>query len=161
MSARERQRGKVKGRKEEAREQVENREEERTGENERTKRTNWEGVRWLGRGLRPRGRRDEPGGSQRPKITAMTFAFSHSPPRVPLWTRCLFSFRDLFLLSNPPIFSSLVVHLSFSSSLSLSLSLFSHYLSLLQLARNVLGKNKNANIFGYRPWSGQTLPIDQ
>ena len=125
MSARERQRGKVKGRKEEAREQVENREEERTGENERTKRTNWEGVRWLGRGLRPRGRRDEPGGSQRPKITAMTFAFSHSPPRVPLWTRCLFSFRDLFLLSNPPIFSSLVVHLSFSSSLSLSLSLFS------------------------------------
>lgn len=33
---------------------------------------------------RPRGRRDESGGSQRPKITAMTFAFSHSPPRVPL-----------------------------------------------------------------------------
>lgn len=54
-----------------------------------------------------RGRRDESGRSQRPKITAMTFTFSHSPPRVSLVLSPAFFFLSLSvslpLLSHPPL----------------------------------------------------------
>lgn len=56
-----------------------------------------------------RGRRDESGRSQRPKITAMTFTFSHSPPRVSLVLSPAFFFLflslsvSLPLLSHPPL----------------------------------------------------------
>lgn len=51
-----------------------------------------------------RGRRDESGRSQRPKITAMTFTFSHSPPRVSLVLSPAFFFLFLSLrLSSSPL----------------------------------------------------------